>query len=79
MTPKWICFEHLGYSKSGKTSIFAVLSKDSEMVLGRIAWHVPWRCYAFFPAIDTFFERICLRDILEFIISLTGDARRGKT
>jgi hypothetical protein len=74
---EWIRFEHMGSSKSGKTSIFAVLTKESGVVLGRIAWHPPWRCYAFFPAADTVFERTCLQDIAKFVSALADTVGRG--
>jgi hypothetical protein len=67
MKQTWIRFELLGFSRSRKTKIFAVLTKDTGAILGRIAWHAPWRCYAFFPAADTVFERNCLQDIMDLL------------
>jgi hypothetical protein len=66
---KWVHFEQIGSSKSGKTKIFDVLSNESGINLGEIRWHAPWRCYAFFPEPESFFERTCLSDIARFIRS----------
>jgi hypothetical protein len=47
-----------------KTAIWYV--ENGERHLGRVSWFSAWRCYAFFPAGDTVFEKVCLRDIAEF-------------
>lgn len=63
---KWIEFVSMGDSPSGKTERFAVLPKAKGVALGEVRWFGRWRCYGFFPAGDTVFERQCLRDIADF-------------
>jgi len=53
-----------------KTSVFLVLSKNSNDRLGEIKWFARWRCYAFFPGEETIFNSECLKDIKEFIDKL---------
>ena len=64
---KWIRFEDLGLSKTGKTRTWAVSAKEGDALLGRVAWFGRWRTYAFFPHDGTIYEPTCLRDIAEFI------------
>ncbi len=50
-----------------KTRVFGVCSKSSDVQLGIIKWHGPWRQYCFFPASDTLYSRGCLQDINNFL------------
>ena len=68
---KWIEFEELGTSKSGKTKIWVVYSKKdevpfSDLWIGQVKWMSSWRKYAFFPEQDTVYEQDCLRDLAQF-------------
>lgn len=63
---KWIDMVELPKPENRKTKIFQVVTKDTNVVIGIIRWHGPWRKYAFFPYPDTVFEWFCLRDIAEF-------------
>jgi|SRR5690242_6889705 len=51
---------------TSKTSRWSVMAKATRAHLGEIRWFGRWRCYSFFPAADTVFERACLRDIATF-------------
>lgn len=69
--PKHIKFVTDGRSKSGKTQIWKVLTKDGDTLLGHVHWYGPWRCYSFFVSsrygeFDLVFEKTCLRDIANF-------------
>lgn len=70
--PKWIKFvlaEH-----KPKTSVYNVLTKEN-VYLGQIKWYPSWRCYAFYPANDTIFEKTCLQDINNFIEKLMSERK----
>lgn len=62
----FVRFVHVGKSKSGKTSIWEVRPLRDDLLLGRIQWHGPWRCYCFLPEVCTVFEQVCLQDIALF-------------
>ena len=66
--PKWITFVLV--DQKPKTSVYEVRSKEGNIYLGQIKWYAPWRCYSFFPAPDTIFEKKCLGDIVNFINKL---------
>lgn len=66
MKKTWIEFKLVGESKSGKTKIWDVITKEFPTKIGQIKWHAPWRKYSFFPESDTIFEEICLNDIANF-------------
>lgn len=40
---------------------------DGCPLLGYVGWFSRWRKYAFFPAISTVFEEVCMREISNFI------------
>jgi hypothetical protein len=65
-------------SKSGKTSIWHVYSKDGQLVLGHIKWFGRWRKYAFYPAVQTIYEEVCLNEIAEFIKNKTREHRGAR-
>ncbi len=69
--PKYIKFVDVGRSKSGKTRIWEVRTREDDTFLGEIRWHAPWRCYSFFVSsrhgeFDFVFEKRCLRDLADF-------------
>lgn len=64
---KWLLISGDGLSRSRKTGLFTVRTKDGSIELGRISWFGRWRRYAFFPARDTVFEHQCLGDIAKFL------------
>jgi hypothetical protein len=64
---KWIRFEHYPPKSGHTTSIWIVMTKESDVTLGIIKWLPRWRKYAFFPANDTVYEPDCLRDLADFI------------
>jgi len=45
--------------------------------LGEIAWFGRWRCYAFYPAGSTIFEKDCLRVIADFCEEKTKEHRES--
>ena len=70
MEGKWINFLFIEKSDSGKTDIFKVVNKETNVSLGGIMWYGPWRKYAFFPNPDMVFESQCLMDITNFLNEL---------
>lgn len=56
--------------KKPKTSVIAVYSKRSDIILGTIEWFGRWRQYAFFPQTGTAFNSECLDDIGTYIKNL---------
>jgi len=75
MTSKWIRFE-LAEHQNPKTSIWNVVAKDGEFILGQIRWFGRWRGYAFFPQSNTLYENTCLSDIAGFIESAMRERKR---
>lgn len=57
----------LATQQNPKTSIWDVVAKDGDIVLGQVRWFGRWRGYAFFPGTQMVFERVCLREIADFI------------
>lgn len=70
---KWIDFKLQPKNPERKTNLWVVYTKDGRMDLGHVEWFSRWRCYVFFPSMDTVFERDCLRDIANFIEQQTKD------
>jgi hypothetical protein len=73
---KWVTFCWKRNSDSGKTQIWEIVS-DDRMLLGYVEWHGRWRKYAFFPLSVTLYEEVCLREIAEFIETLTKQHREA--
>ncbi len=78
---KWIEFSEPRSSKSGKTNIWAIYTKNqeelfSDLRLGQVQWRSPWRTYAFFPEGDTLYNAECLRDIAQFCEDKTKEHRQ---
>jgi hypothetical protein len=75
---RWIEFGKPVESESGKTFLWTVMPKHGDILIGRIKWFGPWRCYALFPSPATVFERVCLRDIADFCEARTKEHLRQK-
>ena len=75
MTPvhqtKYLNFYHIEMSKSGKTKIIDVTTKDNYQ-LGTIKFYGRWRGYQYFPLTiePTVLSIGCMTDIIDFIKSL---------
>ena len=71
----YIEFHWAGYSKTGATETWRVVSKDdNSIVLGIVKWFGPWRCYSFVISGiigELVFEKKCLRDIANFCEKVT--------
>lgn len=74
---KYLDFAFVDYSASGKTELWAVISKHSGADLGWIKWYGRWRCYTFYPEPGTLFNEGCLNDIAEVCKTLT-DKQLGR-
>ena len=74
---RWLGFELLGRSDSGKTFQWTVVSRHDRSALGEIRYYPRWRCYAFMPFENRVFERQCLRDIADFCVLATEEHRQG--
>ena len=59
-----------------KTMIWNVLTNDG-FVLGQVKWFTRWRRYCFFPAAETVYEQVCLREIAQFIEDRTHEHKHG--
>ena len=75
---KWIRFDDLGTSDSGKTRRFAVVALRGDVALGEIRWNGGWRKYAFVPFPRTEYEEDCLRDIANFCELTTREHRAAR-
>lgn len=73
---KWIYIDFLCRSKSGKTNIYQVMSREG-VHLGDIRWYASWRRYAFFPEINSIYEMDCLRDIAQFLATLKQERKES--
>jgi hypothetical protein len=63
---KFLVFQDLGYSSSGKTKRWKVLNLG-QTKLGYISWLGRWRRYVFHPDEDMIFDSACLKQIAEFL------------
>ena len=70
---EYLLFRKTGHSKSGKTEIWDVLSRNGGQVLGTIKWFGRWRQYVFKPVEDTVYNNGCLRDIMNKLSDLNVD------
>jgi len=73
---KWLSFGKLDVPDR-KTDIYQVISNKGTF-LGDVKWFGRWRCYAFFPEVDTVFNSVCLKDIREFIDKLMMERKKKK-
>jgi len=68
-----MAFEYIYFvllEKKPKTSVWVCRNTKSDAVLGRVAWHGPWRQYCFFPQTgdaQLIFSSGCLEDIHCFL------------
>jgi hypothetical protein len=62
---KWV--EFIEMRRTGKTTVWDIVTKDGGVVLGSVKWFGRWRKYSFFPKPDTIYEATCLRDIVAFL------------
>ena len=72
---KWITIDYFGVTASGKTKIWTVRSTAGGSTLGEVRWFAPWRKYAFYVASGCLFEEDCLRDIADFVETVTREHR----
>ncbi len=63
---------------TGKTKVWDVLSKETNIPLGQVRWFGRWRKYAFFPNNDTVFEPTCLNELAGFCQEQTAEWRKAK-
>jgi len=59
----------------GKTRLWDVHTKFSNMKIGCIKWHCGWRKFAFFPEPETLFDEDCLRHIAGVLEAETAKQR----
>jgi hypothetical protein len=64
---KYLRFDDLGSSASGKTRIWRVQNAITMSELGCIVWQAGWRRYVFCPRSSTVYDAGCLREIAAFI------------
>jgi hypothetical protein len=63
-----------------KTKVWVVWSGKEGFEgneLGEVKFYPQWRKYSFFPASQTLFEHVCLRDIAEFCEEATAEWRKS--
>ena len=76
---KWIkIVEQKNLRQKRKTKIFCVFTnyKATTECIGEVRWFARWRKYCFFPASDTIYEWVCLRDIAEFMENETKNYKK---
>ena len=74
---KWIIIREVKDSRTGKTKIFNVISKQNSYCIGEIKWNGAWKKYCIFPAKETFFEETCLRNIADFLEELKKERKKN--
>lgn len=74
---KYLKFNEVGNSPSGKTKIFEVCKTDG-FPLGRIQWHGAWRKYVFEPEAETIFDEECLADVCQELLNRTQQHREKR-
>lgn len=81
MAGEYIRFEVLeAPGPKRKTPVYGVFVKDTgpgASPLGEIRWWGAWRCFTFWPAPNTIYERQCLLDVIKFMDSLMADRKQG--
>ena len=73
---KYIFYELVGPSKSGKTFVWEVLSRQHGFRLGVIRWFGRWHQYVFFPDAVTIYSSDCMTDIADVCRTLNEEARK---
>jgi hypothetical protein len=61
----YLTLKEYGFSKSGKTKEFEILS--GEQIIGCIRWFSNWRKYCFYPNINTIWDSGCLGEVRIFL------------
>ena len=82
---------HIYFQRIGKpnpravTDVWHVYSGNahtpSPLMLGHVAWFGAWRKYCYYPNGATVYEETCLREIAEFVVTITTQhktSRRGE-
>ena len=72
---KWLYAMELTQPPERKTKRWAICATDGEVELGQIRWFGKWRCYGYFPADETVYEKQCLRAIADFCETQTDKQR----
>ena len=71
---KYLEFDYVGDSPTGKTEVWNVLSKSKGKgwghIVGQIRWHGAWRQYSFYPSHGCAFNNECMSDIQNKITDL---------
>lgn len=73
---RFIYFE-LAEKHNPKTWIIDVFAENNDVQLGQVRYYAQWRRYGFFPADGTVFERVCMRDIMSFLILIDTQQKNG--
>lgn len=73
---KYLKFELLGYSPSGKTKIFYVKNKKSNEIIAMIYWRNTWRKYVWTSMGEIDFDDNCTQDILDFVKDLMTEHKQ---
>lgn len=71
----WIVFDRTERIAGHKTDRWIVNSNG--VALGLVRWFNQWRKYCFFPASDTVYEQVCLREIAAFCEQRTQEHRKA--
>jgi hypothetical protein len=75
---KYISF--IEQEPKAKTKVFAVMSKQSNVLLGSVKWYGPWRRYCLFIDKPGFvFDAGCLADIQDFMNRLMAERRKSES
>lgn len=68
---------HLAEKQNPKTWIIDVYAEQNDVHLGQVRYYAQWRRYGFFPSDGTVYERICMRDITNFLILIDDQQKKG--
>ena len=73
---KYLRFQMITESPSGKTRTFHVTSANTGTWLGSVSYYNQWRKYVFTPPHgDMVFDAVCLREIADFCQTETNRQR----
>lgn len=62
-----------------KTKVWSILNNYGDGELGTVQWFSRWRKYSFFPADNTVYEEVCLREIADFCQRKTTEHKAAWT
>ena len=74
---KWIWFNKI--EGKPKTQVWECYSNESDEELGLVKWYGPWRQYCFFPETSLLFNPECMREVAEFVETLTKKHKAKKS